>query len=271
MKVKECFNEVKNSTMVQNAMDKLRPTWEVIKNQGAYKILIISMLITLIFIPIDAIIGLIGKLMIGNSSLLSFSSIFDIINFIDSFFGGYFYLGSSIAKIIVFILISAILSIIAYIVTTFIVSNANFRSFKILAEEERVVTIGEYFSLAFHDIISYSWKFFINVTVPIVIISIIGSLVNVIPFIKGVAIANFITSIISYALIFRFFAMMLGVDYEKAVIDFSPYWFTFAIIAYLLKIITTLSILIRFAEMVFVLYSILLLTGSKYYYGEQQS
>ena len=92
MKVKECFNEVKNSTMVQNAMDKLRPTWEVIKNQGAYKILIISMLITLIFIPIDAIIGLIGKLMIGNSSLLSFSSIFDIINFIDSFFGGYFYL-----------------------------------------------------------------------------------------------------------------------------------------------------------------------------------
>ena len=132
------------------------------------------------------------------------------------------------------------------------------------------MTIGEYFSLAFHDIISYSWKFFLNVTVPIVIISIIGSLVGLIPFIKGVAIANFITSIISYALMFRFFAKMLNLDYEKAVNDFSPYWFTFAIVAYLLSIITNLELLLRFVDMVLVLYSILLLTGSKYYYGEQQ-
>ena len=96
-----------------------------------------------------------------------------------------------------------------------------------------------------------------------------GNIINLLPFIKGVAIANFIVSIISYALIFRFFAMMLNIDYEKAVTEFSPYWFTFAIIAYLVQIITNLSIVTTFIEMIFILYSVLLLTKSKYYYQEE--
>ena len=63
--------------------------------------------------------------------------------------------------------------------------------------------------------------------------------------------------------------MMINVDHEEAVLDFSAYWLTFAVIVYLIKIITSLSILVTLFEMIFVLYTLLLLTGSKYYYGEQ--
>lgn len=266
MRIKEYIKEFKNSKIVKDAISKLKPTWSVIKNNGGYKILIISMLITIIFLPINALIKLIGKIMIGTSSIIGFSNILDMIDLISD---GYYWRGESIVTIILFLIIAGILSIITYIVTTFIISNANFRSFKILAEEERVVSIGEYFKLAFNNLIPYSWKFFLNVILPILIINIMGNIINLLPFIKGVAIANFIVSIISYALIFRFFAMMLNIDYEKAVTEFSPYWFTFAIIAYLVQIITNLSIVTTFIEMIFILYSVLLLTKSKYYYQEE--
>ena len=235
MKIKEYINNFKNSTIVQDALGKIRPTWNVIKNGGGYKILIISLIITAIFMPIKAIISFLSKILLGGAGLLTFSSITDIIQ---SIFNGYYYYDSGyLVMAIILTVVSTILSIIAFIITTFIVSNANFRAFKILAEEERVVSIGEYFSLAFKDLIPYSWKLFLNVILPL--------------------------------LIFRFFAMMINVDHEEAVLDFSAYWLTFAVIVYLIKIITSLSILVTLFEMIFVLYTLLLLTGSKYYYGEQ--
>ena len=267
MKIKEHINNFKNSTIVQDALGKIRPTWNVIKNGGGYKILIISLIITAIFMPINAIISFLSKILLGGAGLLTFSSITDIIQ---SIFNGYYYYDSGyLVMAIILTVVSTILSIIAFIITTFIVSNANFRAFKILAEEERVVSIGEYFSLAFKDLIPYSWKLFLNVILPLFVIEVVGKLINFIPYIRGIAFANLLISILSFALIFRFFAMMINVDHEEAVLDFSAYWLTFAVIVYLIKIITSLSILVTLFEMIFVLYTLLLLTGSKYYYGEQ--
>ena len=267
MKIKEYINNFKNSSIVQDALGKIRPTWNVIKNGGGYKILIISLIITAIFMPIKAIISFLSKILLGGAGLLTFSSITDIIQ---SIFNGYYYYDSGyLVMAIILTIVSRILSIIAFIITTFVVSNANFRAFKILAEEERVVSIGEYFSLAFKDLIPYSWKLFLNVILPLFVIEVAGKLINFIPYIRGIAFANLLISILSFALIFRFFAMMINIDHEKAVLDFSAYWLTFAVIVYLIKIITSLSILITLFEMIFVLYTLLLLTGSKYYYGEQ--
>lgn len=267
MEVKEHINNFKNSAIVQEALGKIRPTWNVIKNCGGYKILIISLIITAIFMPINSVISFLGKILLGGSSILGVS---DIIDMIESIFRGYYYYDTGyLVTAIILAVVSVILSIISFIITTFVVSNANFRSFKILAEEERVVSIKEYFNLAFKDLIPYSWKMFLNVILPLIVIEVAGNLINFIPYIRGIAFANLLTSILSFALIFRFFAIMINVDYEKAVIDFSAYWFTFAVIVYLVRTITSLSILVTFFEMVFVLYTLLLLTGSKYYYGEK--
>ena len=53
MEMKEHINNFKNSIIVQDALAKIRPTWSVIKNGGGYKILIISLIITAIFIPLN--------------------------------------------------------------------------------------------------------------------------------------------------------------------------------------------------------------------------
>lgn len=267
MKIKEYINNFKNSTIVQEALGKIKPTWNVIKNGGGYKILIISLIITAIFMPINTIISFLSKILLGGAGLLTFSSIPDIIQ---SIFNGYYYYDSGyLVMTIILTVVSTILYVSAFIITTFVVSNANFRAFKILAEEERVVSIGEYFTLAFNDLIPYSWKLFLNVILPLFIIGVAGKLMNFIPYIRGIAFANLLISILSFALIFRFFAMMINIDHEKAMFDFSAYWLTFAVIVYLIKTITSLSILVKFFEMIFVLYTLLLLTGSKYYYGEQ--
>lgn len=265
MKIKECFKEVKESKLVQEAVAKVKPTWEVIKKSGGYKILIMSLILSLIFIPIQALIALISKLTIGVAGMNSaMSFIYYIFN------SAKYYGGSFLTTVIIFAVVSVIIAIMSFIVTTFIVSNATFKSFKILAEEERTVSIGEYFKLAFDGLMPYSTKLFVNVILPIWVIKIVGEIINFIPYVRGNAIANFSVSILTFALLFRFVAIMLNVDSEKAVKDFTSYWLTFAIITYLVKMVTTLSIITVGFEIAFILYALLLLTGSRHYYGGQE-
>uniref|UniRef100_UPI002598C79E hypothetical protein n=1 Tax=uncultured Clostridium sp. TaxID=59620 RepID=UPI002598C79E len=146
---------------------------------------------------------------------------------------------------------------------------ANFKSFKILAEEERVVSIGEYFKLAFTEFFQFAWKLFLNVILPIFIVNVIGNIINIIPFIQVKAFTNLIVEILYFALMFRFLAMMIDLDYNQAVGDFASYWLTFAVVVYLINTFTSLSIVITFFKMMFILFTMLLLTESRYYYGEE--
>ena len=68
---------------------------------------------------------------------------------------------------------------------------------------------------------------------------------------------------------FRFLAMMIDLDYNQAVGDFASYWLTFAVVVYLINTFTSLSIVITFFKMMFILFTMLLLTESRYYYGEE--
>ena len=264
MTIREHIDNFKSNEIVEGAFNKISPTWYIIKNLGGYKIFIISMLLVMIFMPINALINLISKWVLGGVSLFTFSGI------IESIFNGYsIFNGETLVIAIVIWIVSGIISFISFIISTFIVSNANFRSFKVLAEEERVVSIGEYFKLAFTEIFKYGWKLFLNVILPIFILKIIGNIINIIPYIQGREFANLIGDFLYFALMFRFLAMMIDVDYNKAVNDFAGYWLTFATFVYIISKFTSLSIVVTFFEMMFVLFSMLLLTGSKYYYGEE--
>lgn len=264
MTIKEHFNNFKNNEIVQDALNKINPTWYVIKNLGGYKIFIISMLLVMIFMPINALINFISKLLIGTANIFTFKGI------IESLISGYsIFSGETIVIALIIWIVSGIISFISFIISTFIVSNANFRSFKILAEEERVVSIGEYFKLAFTGFFQFSWKLFLNVLLPIFIVNVIGNIINIIPFIQGKVFTNLIVEILYFALMFRFLAMMIDLDYNQAVGDFASYWLTFAVVVYLINTFTSLSIVITFFKMMFILFTMLLLTESRYYYGEE--
>ena len=266
MNLKENFQRFKDSKLVEGTVEKLSPTWEVVKNRGGYKIILISALVTLLFIPVNFIIGFLSTVLVGTSIVggASFNSIIENIAY-----GNAFQNAAAIINILGFILIAALLSIITFIVTTFLITNANFRAFKILAEEDRVVNVGEYFKLSVVEIFSYAWKYLLNIMLPIFVISVIGSIINIIPFVKGISIANFLIAILTYALMFRFIAILLGKNHEEAVNKFSPYWLTYALVVYLVKMATTLDILVTVLEFGFILYSVLILTGSKYYFNEE--
>ena len=83
MTIKEHFNNFKNNEIIQDALNKINPTWYVTKNLGGYKIFIISMLLVMIFMPINALINFISKLLIGTANIFTFKGI------IESLISGY--------------------------------------------------------------------------------------------------------------------------------------------------------------------------------------
>lgn len=270
MKIKDNFKEsiskIKNSKIVKEAIKKLYPTFNIIKEKGGYKIVLMSLLVTLVLMPLQLLIELISKLILGTRIItgISFSSyryIKDIMEYSSSKF---------VEKLILVIIITSLIGLVSFIITTFILGNGNLRAFKILAEEERVVDIGEYIKLSIKDILPFALKYFLNVTVPIIVINIAGVIVDFIPFIRGINIAYVITTMGIYALQFRFYAIMLDLKDDNIISKYAEYWLTYAVVVYLLKMVISISILNSLMNVVFVLYSVLILTKSKYYFGQEK-
>lgn len=258
MTIKEHFIEIKESALVQEAILKLKPTWEIIKSKDGYKTLIISAIILAICYPVSYLIRFISGI-IGATSIIGSMSYYSLTDAIESlsYLGGHYLVATIIVTII-----SILLSLVSYIIVTFIVPNATFNSYKILVDEERQVSIGEYFSLAFKNLWKYSVKLFLNVILPLWIVGIIGAILNFIPLINGRGIVSFTNSFIVYGLYFRFLAMMLELDYEKLTAKYAGWWLTFAVAVYLVKCVISFNLLVEVINLAFILFSLLVLKNS---------
>lgn len=258
MNIKNCRDSILNSSIVSDAKSKIAPTMEALKG-GGYKVLIISLILVSIFLPLNAFLVFLSKILIGAPM-----GIYTLEAALTGLMSGYSYMGGTTLVMMILIGVAAlIVGLVGFIVGAFIVPNGAYRSFRIFVAERRVVSVGEFFGLSFTNLISFSWGIFVHVFLPIWTIEIIGSIMNFIPFIKGNSIAGFVVSISYYAFIFRYIAKLMEVNYEEVVIEYSAHWLTYAVIVYIIQIATSLSLVTMALNIVFILFTVILLVENK--------
>lgn len=266
MNVKDHVNNMKNSNAVQAVKALLRPTWKAIKEGKAYGILILSTILMAIFIPMSFFVTTMFKfLSVGLED--DFFKGFTFYTLIDYMKDGYFRrIG---ATLILGLIICLIIFIIKAIVAIFIVSNATVKSTKAFVEQGAPVSVGQYFKLSVNDLLKFSWGLFVNVFLPVIIVSIIGAIINLIPGIKGSVAAALVNSFLYYGLLFRYIAIVLNIDGDSAVQLKAKYWLAFALVIYLVTSFTSFAIVKDILDISFMMFSVLVLTKNPYYTGEE--
>ena len=264
--IKKYITYIKNSAIAKYFVDKLSPTFYSLKINSGYKIILMALILDIILIPFNVGLKILTTLFSG------FFSVFDSISespleIIESLYYGlkYSYMSTSeTVQIVGFLVASIIISVASFILLTFYLPNGAFNSFKVYLEENRVVTLKEFFKLTKFNIKKYIRTFIKVIFIPLLLIHIVAVILNFVPFIAGYNLSVFARSIIKYALLFKMYAILLELDGEEEMIKNSKSWFTYAIFVYLITRITLSSLIIKILNTIFILYVLLTIYSNKY-------
>lgn len=259
MNFKYYVESFKKSLLLEDIKDKASPLVESLKS-GGYKIVLMSLLISFIFVvPVGVVMTLMSTFLLGGAKLIGFKSVF---SFFDYFVSGLSYFNEgAISKLIIGIIGYILLYLISLVVLKFLVFNASFKSLKSFYIEKNSVGFGNYFRYMFKGAFKFSVKIFLNVDLPILLVSIVGGILSFVPYIKGVSIVYIVNHFLFYALSFRFTAMLLELDYDKLTVKLSNYWLPYAVVSYLITSVTSLQLVLIALQIIFILYSIIYLSS----------
>lgn len=257
--IKKYFNSLRNSYMINKLVEELTPTFDILKSKGGYKIVVMALILDILLIPlkiglkvfssvIEAILGVGAS--IGVPSLSMITTVLDSLEYVSA--------GAKI-QTIVFFSIYGIIALFGFIITTFYLPNGAFNSFKIYLEENRIVTIKEFFNLCKLNVKTYISSLIKIVVIPLVLIYIAGRIINFIPFIAGIRFASFATAFIKYALLFKLYSELIGLDGEDTMSKYANKWFLYAIFIYTLGRLITSNLIIKAFDMIFILFTLLVL------------
>ena len=257
MDLKFYVRSLKESIFFKNVKSDYLNLKGLFKN-GGYKIILFAVLLTFIFAgPLGVLLRFISSIFLGGINFLGFSNLFSSFNSLESIFS---YLESGALMGMVYGLVGYIvLYLLSIVVVKFFIVNANFKCFKKFYIDEENISFGKYFKSMFSGISKFAIKLLLNVSIPIIIISTIGSIISYIPFLKGDLLSNIIPQFLTYGLLFRFTAMMLKLDYDSLTVKLFYNWFSYALISYIVTSIVGIGLLSLIFESVFILYSIVCL------------
>lgn len=255
--IKIYIQNILNSYAMKKAINELKPTFNSLKSNHGYSIIIMALFLDILLIPMKVGFTFITKMLSGFISLGTSFGVSDI-TMIKGLFAtlAYASTGEKI-QIILFAIISSIVSIIGLFVTVLYLQNGAFNSFKIYVEEKRVVSPKEFFKLCKLNIKEYTSNLITIVIIPLVLIYLAGKAINFIPFVAGIRLSNLISSILKYGLLFKMYATLVGLNGEEEMCKHSSKWLLYAGIMYVVDCVTTLTLITKAFNTAFILYTLL--------------
>lgn len=223
--LKLLFENIKNSTVVANISKTMKPTEDWILKKGGLNILLMALPLIIINTLLPGVIASIS-LRLGG-------------------FAGMF--------------ISLILNIILFMFISMGTIVATLEAFNRFVNRGEIMVFKEYLYVAKTRALDFTMKFLRHVSLYFIIIVILGVFINKIPYLRGRAVANFINTFLIYGLTFRVYAITLGMDGDEQTIKNINNWLTFAVVAYLLNIVTSFLLLDTVIKYTFIMFTVLCL------------
>ncbi|MBQ8997103.1 MAG: hypothetical protein IJ086_00255 [Clostridium sp.] len=256
-KIKNFFNNIKESSFVKYSLDKLKPTFKVVKCDKAYKIVLMALIIDLILIPFNIVSSFITKVLdelFGGFSSFGVSPL-DLLETMSYSFK--FASFGEIAQMIIFSIISLVFGLISFVLVNLYLPNGALNSFKIYIEEKRIVKFKEFISLTKVNIKGYISTLFKVVALPLLCIHLLGYLVNLIPYVSGISLSRLIIRFVKYGLLFNMYSSLLGFNGEEQMNKHLNNWALYAAFVYIVSCSTSLGLVVKALNISFILYTLL--------------
>lgn len=258
-KLNNYLNAIKNSRPVKYFIDKTETTFNTIKSNSLYTVVLMALIVDILLIPFNTGLRILEKLIGGFFDIGSYMGV-SAFDMIENLYYMFMYSSPStmeIVQIVGFFVVTTIVTIVGFLLVNFYLPNGALHSFNIYVTEGRVVKIKEFSKLTKLNIKEYSKTLITVVAIPLILIKIAGKLINYVPFVAGISLSNLIIKIFKYALLFKMYSILLGVNGEEEMQNKASDWLTYAIFMYILERTTTLGLVIKAFNIIFILFTIL--------------
>ena len=223
--LKKLYNEVKDGSVISNSTAVLKATENWLLNKGGISVLLMA----IPFVCLNAILTMVG----GMISL--------------KFYG------------LVQTIVSTIINILIFTFLTMGTNAACFDSFNALVNEGKKPDFNIFFNSFKTRAIPFAVKYLIYVSIYTFIASILCAFLTYIPIIGKLA-SIIITTILTYGLLFKMYAVMLDKDGNSEVWDKSCHWLAFALIVCIFNIFFHITIIKIFIQQIFILFAVVSLS-----------